>query len=36
LQESVAPLQHSVELNPKEENSHLLLASALSGLGRGN
>jgi tetratricopeptide (TPR) repeat protein len=36
LQESVAPLQHSVELNPKEERSHLLLASALSGLGRGN
>jgi tetratricopeptide (TPR) repeat protein len=36
LQESVAPLQHSVELNPKEERSHLLLASALSGLDRVN
>ena len=36
LQESVAPLQHSVELNAREEKAHLLLASALSGLGRGN
>ena len=36
LQESVAPLQHSVELNPEEEKPHLLLASALSALGRGN
>jgi tetratricopeptide (TPR) repeat protein len=36
LQESVAPLQHSVALDSKEEKSHLLLASALSGLGRGN
>ncbi len=34
LEESVAPLQHSVELHPKEEKSHLLLASALAGLGR--
>jgi len=34
LQESLAPLQHSVELAPKEEKTHLLLASALAGLGR--
>src|SRR5208337_2374928 len=34
LQESVAPLQHSVELHPQEEKAHLLLASALAGLGR--
>ena len=27
LEESVAPLQHSVELQPKEEEAHLLLAS---------
>jgi tetratricopeptide (TPR) repeat protein len=35
-QEAVAPLEHSVELNPKDEKPHLLLASALSALGRGN
>jgi tetratricopeptide (TPR) repeat protein len=35
LEESVAPLQHSVEQHPKEERAHLLLASALAGLGRG-
>lgn len=34
LQESVAPLQHSVTQHPKEERAHLLLASALAGLGR--
>src|ERR1035441_2892382 len=34
LQESVAPLQRSVELHPKEEKAHLLLASALAGLDR--
>ena len=34
LQESIAPLQHSVEQHPKEEKEHLLLASALAGLGR--
>ena len=33
LEESVAPLQHSVEQHPKEEKAHLLLASALAGLG---
>jgi tetratricopeptide (TPR) repeat protein len=36
LQESVAPLRHSVELDPKDEKAHLLLASALSGLNHGN
>jgi tetratricopeptide (TPR) repeat protein len=36
LQESVAPLQHSVELDPMEEKAHLLLASAWDGLGRSN
>ncbi len=36
LQESIGPLQHSVELDRKDEKAHLLLASALSGLGRGN
>jgi len=36
LQASVAPLQHSVELDQKDEKAHLLLASALSGLGRGD
>jgi tetratricopeptide (TPR) repeat protein len=36
LHESIAPLQHSVELNAKDEKAHLLLASALDGLGRGN
>jgi tetratricopeptide (TPR) repeat protein len=36
LQESVAPLQHVVALSPKDEKAHLLLASALSGLGRTN
>jgi tetratricopeptide (TPR) repeat protein len=36
LQESVAPLQHSVALDPKDEEAHLLLASAFSGLNRGN
>ncbi len=34
LQESVSPLQHSVELHPNELKPHLLLASALAGLGR--
>ena len=34
LQESVVPLQHSVELETKDEKAHLLLASALAGLGR--
>jgi tetratricopeptide (TPR) repeat protein len=34
LEESVAPLQHSVELDTKDEKAHLLLASALAGLGR--
>ncbi len=34
LQESVAPLQHAVEFYPNEEKPHLLLASALTGLGR--
>lgn len=34
LEESVAPLRHSVEQHPKEEKAHLLLASALAGLGR--
>ncbi len=34
LQESVVPLQHSVELDTKDEKAHLLLASALAGLGR--
>jgi tetratricopeptide (TPR) repeat protein len=34
LQESVAPLQRSVQLHPKEEKTHLLLAAALAGLGR--
>src|ERR1035438_5058971 len=33
LQESIAPLQHSAELHPKEEKAHLLLASAFTGLG---
>ena len=36
LQESVTPLRHAVELDPKNEKAHLLLASALSGLNRGN
>jgi len=36
VQESIVPLQHSVELDPGEEKGHLLLASALSGLGRSN
>jgi len=35
LEESIAPLQHSVEQHPKEEKAHLLLASSLAGLGRG-
>jgi tetratricopeptide (TPR) repeat protein len=34
LRESIAPLQHSAELHPKEEKAHLLLASAFAGLGR--
>ena len=34
LEESVAPLKHSVEQHSKEEKAHLLLASALAGLGR--
>jgi len=34
LEESVPPLQHSVGLDPKDERAHLLLASALTGLGR--
>ena len=34
LTESVAPLRRSVELQPEEERAHLLLASALAGLGR--
>jgi tetratricopeptide (TPR) repeat protein len=34
LEESVAPLQRSVEQHPKEEKAHLLLASSLAGLGR--
>lgn len=36
VQESVVPLQHSIELDPRNEKAHLLLASALSGLGQGN
>ncbi len=36
LQESVTPLRHSVELDPKDEKAHLLLASALDNLGRNN
>jgi tetratricopeptide (TPR) repeat protein len=36
LEESVAPLQHAVEQLPQEEKVHLLLASALTGLGRNN
>jgi tetratricopeptide (TPR) repeat protein len=36
LQESVAPLRHSVELQPQDEKAHLLLASALDSLGRSN
>ena len=36
LQESVAPLRRSVELDTKDEKAHLLLASALDGLGRGD
>jgi len=35
LEESVAPLLQSVEQHPAEEKAHLLLASALAGLGRG-
>jgi cytochrome c-type biogenesis protein CcmH/NrfG len=31
----VAPLRHAVELDPKNENAHLLLASALAGTRRG-
>jgi len=34
LEDSVAPLQHSVEQLPNEEKAHLLLASALAELGR--
>jgi tetratricopeptide (TPR) repeat protein len=34
LEESVAPLRHSVEQHPTEEKAHLLLASSLAGLGR--
>ncbi len=34
LEESVEPLRHSVAQHPQDENGHLLLASALSGLGR--
>lgn len=34
LEESVEPLRHSVAQRPQDENGHLLLASALSGLGR--
>jgi len=34
LEESVAPLQRSAEFQPKEEKTHLLLASALAGLRR--
>jgi superkiller protein 3 len=34
LEESVAPLQHAVEQYPQAEKPHLLLASALAGLGR--
>jgi tetratricopeptide (TPR) repeat protein len=34
LEESLAPLRHSVELDRKEEKAHLLLASALAGLDR--
>jgi tetratricopeptide (TPR) repeat protein len=36
FQESIAPLQSSVASDPKDEEAHLLLAAALSGLGRGN
>lgn len=35
LEESIAPLRHSVEQHPNEIRTHLLLASALAGLGRG-
>jgi tetratricopeptide (TPR) repeat protein len=34
LEESVAPLRRTVELQPAEERAHLLFASALAGLGR--
>ncbi len=34
LEESIVLLRHSVELQPQEEKAHLLLASALAGLGR--
>lgn len=34
FEESVPPLQRSVDLDPKDERAHLLLASALTGLGR--
>jgi tetratricopeptide (TPR) repeat protein len=34
LEESVAPLELSVKQHPTEEKAHLLLASALAGLGR--
>jgi tetratricopeptide (TPR) repeat protein len=33
-EESIAPLRRSVEQHPTEEKGHLLLASALAGLGR--
>jgi len=36
LQESITPLQHSVELDSKDEKAYLLLASALDSLGRSN
>jgi tetratricopeptide (TPR) repeat protein len=36
LQEAVAPLQHSIELDSKNEKAHLLLASAYGELDRGN
>ncbi len=35
LDESIAPLRHSVQQHPDEEKPHLLLASALAALGRG-
>lgn len=34
LEDSVAPLRRTVELQPKEERAHLLLAAALAGLGQ--
>jgi len=34
LEESIDPLRHSIQQHPNEEKAHLLLASALAGLGR--